>query len=334
MRTEVCITIDTEFSIAGAFADPSRYCPEGESRVRCRVGDKDEGLGFILRALREFGLTGTFFIEVLNTQYFGEGPMGSIVEQILSEGHDVQLHLHPCWLVFRDPGWQDLVKVHPPDDKCEGRSLDEMCELIELGLEVFGRWGAPRPVALRAGGFSVDRTVYRAMAKSNLPLASNIGTGYAPPHDPSLILLGGRHWIESVLEVPILTYSQFALGRWQINRLFAITATSSSEAVALLWAARRAKVSPVVIISHPFEFVKNSDDKDGARRNRVNQARLAHLCKFVVDHPNDFVATTFAGSGSDWLRAGSVDSPSLQAPLIPVLGRIVENKLNDFLPFF
>ena len=39
MRTQVCITIDTEFGIGGAFADPDACRPIGERNVTCEVGD-------------------------------------------------------------------------------------------------------------------------------------------------------------------------------------------------------------------------------------------------------------------------------------------------------
>jgi hypothetical protein len=46
--TEVCITIDTEFSIGGAFADPERYRPIGPELVECAIDGRAEELGFIV----------------------------------------------------------------------------------------------------------------------------------------------------------------------------------------------------------------------------------------------------------------------------------------------
>jgi hypothetical protein len=94
---EVCITIDTEFSIGGNFEDPA-LAPVAEPIVLGSVGGREQGLGFLLDSLGEFGIRATFFVETLQTAYFGDEPMGGIARRIAAAGHDVQLHLHPCWL--------------------------------------------------------------------------------------------------------------------------------------------------------------------------------------------------------------------------------------------
>ena len=45
MRTKVFITIDTEFSIGGAFVDPLAKSPIGAQNVLCEVNGRSEGLG-------------------------------------------------------------------------------------------------------------------------------------------------------------------------------------------------------------------------------------------------------------------------------------------------
>lgn len=59
---EVCITIDTEFSIGGNFEDPA-LTPVAEPMVLGSVGGKEQGLGFLLESLAEFGVRATFFVE-------------------------------------------------------------------------------------------------------------------------------------------------------------------------------------------------------------------------------------------------------------------------------
>src|SRR3989344_4745975 len=181
MKTQVCITIDTEFNIAGAFSDPARFQPVGAQNVTCDINGRSQGLGFLLETFREHGLAATFFVETLNSIYFGDAPMRAITQRITQAGHDIQLHLHPCWTYFRDPDWRHRLLSHPPDDSMAGRSLEEVVGLIELGLQTFERWGLARPTALRTGGLSVDHTVYAAMAKTGLPIASNIGLAIYRP---------------------------------------------------------------------------------------------------------------------------------------------------------
>ncbi len=332
MRTEVCITIDTEFSIGGAFADPAGRRPIGEENVTCPADGRENGLGFLLDTFAEHGISATFFTETLQSAYFGDAPMGRMVERILRAGQDVQLHLHPCWLTFRDPDWQARSPLDPPDDNCDGRTVAEMQDLIEAGAAGLRSVGAPAAIALRTGNLRADRAIYQAMAACGLPVASNIGLGVFRPAEAALGLVGGRHRIEGVLEVPVLTYTQLSVGSRRLPRLLTTTASSWAETEALLWQARQAEVPTVVLLTHPFEFIKG-DRLDPARQraNRINKRRMQRMCAFIAEHPADFTSVSFAQAAPAWLAAGDVPAPALSAPLLPVLARMVGNKANDLV---
>src|SRR6185369_1202892 len=112
---------------------------------------------------------------------------------------------------------------------------------------------------------------------------------YFWPNDPDLQLFGGRAWVEGVLELPVLTYRQLAFGTWQSYRLLTITASSWTETRILLERARQLGISPVVILTHPFEFVKG--DRPGKGRtlpNPINQNRLRALCRYLAEHTDQF----------------------------------------------
>ncbi len=68
---EVCITVDTEFSIGGNFRNPE-LAPIAEPIVLGAISGKENGLGFILESLAEFEIRATFFVETLQTAYFGD----------------------------------------------------------------------------------------------------------------------------------------------------------------------------------------------------------------------------------------------------------------------
>jgi hypothetical protein len=332
-RTEVCITVDTEFSIAGALTFPDRYRPVSDPPVYGRIGGREHGLGFLLACLAQHRLTATFFVECLNPSYFGDAPMGRVVARLLDAGQDIQMHLHPEWLYFCDPRWADTVAtLQPrPNGSCAGRSVDEFTRFIALGRAALARWGAPAPVALRTGSFHVDPAVYRAMAASDLPLASNVGLAVYRAHEPALRLRGGLHCIDGVVEAPVLTYTE-RVGRWHRPRLLSPLATSWPEMRALLWAARRARISPVVLITHPFEYIKAADLQfTRMAPNRIVQRRFAALCRFLAAHADDFAAVPIGGVGRAWLGRAPMPEPDLTAPPLAVMGRMLENQLADRL---
>jgi peptidoglycan/xylan/chitin deacetylase (PgdA/CDA1 family) len=323
--TEVCLTVDTEFSIHGALSHPGRKEPLGDAFVYGATDGKEHGLGFLLDCFARHGARATFFVEALNHIWFGDEPMGRVTRRILDAGHDAQLHTHPAWLHFRSPTWQADVSQRKPSDTLVGRSPAEVAECVSLAMGAFERWGAPRPVALRTGSLRADRALYDALPRAGIRLTSNLGVGYHRPGEAELDLRGGLHRVGDVVEVPVLTYS--ALGR---DRILTVTGTGGREAEAVLRAARRAGVSPVVLLTHPFEFFTGEDDRcERVRPNRVNQARLDRLCAFLGRRADEFRVTTFAEAAPRWLGSAGTANPRLEAPWHAALLRIAANGWND-----
>jgi len=235
-------------------------------------------------------------------------------------------------LHFREPDWADHLDRDPPNDNCAGRSLDEMAEIIAAGLESFRRWGVKRPVVLRTGNLQADRIVYQAMAQLGLKVASNIGFAIFQAPDPALRLLAGRVRIGDALEVPVLSYAQFALGGWTRYRLMTITGVGTSEMIAILKRARACQISPIVILTHPFEYVKSGEPgTESCLPNRMNQRRLDALCRFLADNADEFVAVSMGEAAQRWLAGGTASSRPLRAPLLPALGSLFANKANDLV---
>lgn len=326
--TEICLTVDTEFSIGGAFSDPQRYRPlSEESVVEGMIGRREHGLGFLLRSLAGYGAHATFFIETLQCCYFGERRMGRIVDRIAEQGHDVQLHLHPGWMQFRGPEWRHR---RPVNDCCGRCAAGELEEMIALSFDLFRRWGVAAPIALRAGGFCCSRTVQQAMSNCGLRLGSNIALALYQPADKELHVANAGRRIAGVLELPVLTYRSPRPPAGSELRPLAITATSWSETKALLWQAREAGISPVIVLTHPFEFIKKETFRyDKLRPNRVNQARLERLLDYVGGHRADFVMTTFASSGAGWLEQGLQPDRLFYIPPHLALARAGQQWLNN-----
>jgi hypothetical protein len=326
-RVQVCLTADIEFSIAGAFRDPDHAMPLGEQNVRCLVGDRSAGLGFMLDTLRAHGLRATFFVEALNSLYFGDAPMRDIAREIQDAGHDVQLHLHPCWTYFANPDWRDRLAADPPADDFAMLSPESVRELIQRGLDIFRRWGLPRPVALRTGGLCVSRTVYREMAAAGLRIASNIGVGIRPPAETELHLYAGRHRIEGVIEAPVLSYARFVSGR--PYKSLTIVGSVWPEIEQLLRVAARSGTSPVVLLTHAHEFVVSRADDLGLRYARANvatQTRLRKLCHYLANHADAYEVTTLGKAGPDWLGQSDTANPLYSVGYLRGLLGVLKNR--------
>ena len=329
MRTKVFLTIDTEFSIGGAFRSADGALPIGDQNVLCNVGGRSEGLGFMLETFKTHGLEATFFVEALQATYFGDEPMAALARRIAAAGHDVQLHLHPVWTYFEHPQWRQQLATVRPTDNMHERPLAQLVQWLQRGREALVRWGLPAPIALRTGNLMVDRNVYRAMASVGMTVASNVARAVFEPGDAALRLNAGIHWVDGVLELPVLTYADLAVGARQRRKALTITGTSLAEATCLLDRAHRAGLQAVVLLTHCHEFVKG-DMRGNLAANRVNQRRLAGICRYLQRSQDRFEVTTMARM-ADWPQ----QDPASEDPLIGVpaplaVGRMLQNKLNEF----
>lgn len=327
---KVYITVDTEFSVGNAFVEPETGQPVGPESVYCTVGGRSQGLGFMLDVLSEYRLSATFFVEALNTVWFGDEPMGRIAASLAESGHDVQLHMHPFWLYFRHRDWRARLSNVPPQDRTAGREPSELAGLIAMGLDAFRRWGLPRPTAFRSGGLDVDANVYRALSLCDLHVASNIGLAVYEPPDPSLHLVGGAHQIGDVTELPVLTYFAPGIRGRRSRKTLTITGSSWSEIRTLLRKAREHGYQQVVLLTHPFEFAKPGAATGTFRVNGINQRRFRRLCEFIAARPDEFQAAVMRDVFLEDLDLGPVEP--LQVTLPQALGRMLVNRLNDTFP--
>jgi hypothetical protein len=336
---EVCITVDTEFSIGGNFYNPA-LLPVAEPIVLGEVDGKEHGLGFLIDSFADSGVRATFFVEALQTAYFGDEPMGEIARRIADAGHDVQLHLHPCWLHYEacaEPGSKTA-----PNDSCAGRTDAELDHLFERGLSAFSRWRLAKPVAVRAGNFQADAAFYRAAARSGVGLSSSITLHAGRPRG------GHASRIGSVLELPVFSYVD-PLGRHHRHRVLSITGSSYTETVSVLRQARDRGISPVIILTHPQEYIKRKDARYAAmqwdqldqsrlkavlqyadiRPNRINQGRLEGLLKFLSRHKSEFATVPLSELAQQDAAARDPHIHAISVSPVKALTRMFENGISD-----
>jgi len=329
MSIQVAITVDVEFTIGGAFADPLTRQPIGSRSVECRIGEDNAGLDFILDTLDANGLRGVFFVEALNTCFFGDEPMGAIARKIWARGHDVQLHVHPCWTAFLDEQWRDRVQHGPPCDSFADLATAEIERILKMGLDVFSRWELPPPCAFRAGNLQLDNRTYPLLAQCGIALSSSVGLGTYHPKDAQLCLMGGRHWIGQTLEIPVSSYVDVdipGIRRW---KTFTVIGTGSMEARQWLRHAAKMGVGPVVILTHPAEFVhRYGEDYTKLRRNDIARKRLQELCILLAGHPGEFEVVTFADSVARWTATQGTPDPQWRASALARALRMVENRVG------
>lgn len=324
--TQISISIDTEFSIAGHFENPQSNLPVAEPAVYGLIDGKEEALGFMLETFDRHNISATFFVECANYCYFGDEPMQGVIKRLQAAQQDIQLHVHPVWLSFNE---DPRFGLFPRHDNCDGRDIEELKRVFATCIDIFTRWVGHKPLAIRTGSLRADDNVYKVMRELDVPLSSNIALGVFQPEEAALRHDSGRHLIHGVMELPVFSYQDLNVAGRTHKKSLQITSCSWPEMKHLLWKARRAGVENIVILTHPFEFVKKRDFRyNKLIRNRVNQERLQKLCAFIQHHSEDFVAADFSDQHHNWIKS-EVDQKYIEMPSVYAVGRKLHNKLND-----
>jgi len=313
-RVRVFITVDTEYSVGGAFADPANRTPVGNRAVELPSHNSSQGLGFLLNTLDAHGLPATFFVETCNTAYFGDEPITQVIHAIDAAGHDNQLHLHPCWSAFSDPEWQTKVTQRNPDDSLMNYPVSDIVGFIRDGIRIFENAGVPAPIALRAGNLHAGNNVYEAMMQTGIQIGSNIGIGLFAPSNPQHHRYGGCFSIGDTFEIPVLSYKELGIGKFFRIKTATVIGSTFAELKHLLKVAYKCKLQNFVILTHPSEFAEYTQPSvQDITANRRTQTRLKKLCRFLSKNPERYDVTTFARLHESGLAP--CDDPVLKAPL-------------------
>jgi hypothetical protein len=327
---EVCITVDTELDINRSLRWPDLYEPIGLASLRREHQGRSHGLGLILDTLERWGLCGTFFLETMNTHYFGDGPMAGVAAEIRSRGHDLQLHLHPCWGYLRgrkagtvpDDGYTDSIRDF---------SGEALRGLLADGRDTFARLTGAPPLAFRSGSLIAHRGLFPALAATGLRLSSTLAMGVYEPAEPELKVTGGRCRIDGVTELPVLAYRSPKASRGASYKAATLIGSSWRELKGLLDQAAREDSGPFVILTHASEF----SGKSGTPAAPLYlpwprmQRRFDSLCRYLHEHPERFRTVTFSERYEAWTSAPlPAKAPgTLSSGLLGLGSRLIENNL-------
>jgi hypothetical protein len=174
--------------------------------------------------------------------------------------------------------------------------------------------------------------VFEAMSKAGLSCASNICLAAHRPPEPELAVSGGIHDFAGIRELLVTCFFDDGLvGRGRL-RPMQVTALTAREQIGLLDAAHEAENSIVVIVTHPFKFVKKRDFRyTDLRPNRMIQNRFRRLCAFLSANCDRFEVVPLAAA-ADAINGSRVWT-ELRGNAFHAAVRAIANTANDRLKF-
>lgn len=326
METNVVLTIDTEPSVAGALERTSQHKPLIHEPVAGIVDGQSEALGFIIKCLTEHELVATFFVETAHEAYFSNSPMERYVVELMNARQDVQLHLHPVWQSFDKNGVKTSSGV---TDQCSELEVDVLTELMRDGCDLLEKWTGKVITGMRPGNYSTAKNVFTALSNAGIRYSSCISVASAPPDDPELQVVYGKHIFSGVSELPVTCFKDkgpIGRGGW---RPMQVTSLSASEMIDILEKAHSAQHESVVIVTHPFEFLKRDNAQfHNLRINRMVQNRFKKLCFFLQQNRDRFCVVPLDLAAERSTQAvGHIDS--IEGNSLLSLTRAISNFTND-----
>ena len=271
---DLLITIDTELRPSFDRNESGSVAANIDSNVWGITTDGEYGVRYQLDSFRMAGITAVFFVEALCSKVIGTDALARIIEPILTDGHEVQLHLHPEWLRYME---------HPPVPHVGRNNMKELTEdeqlvLIDIGFTSLTTAGARNISAFRAGNYGANNATLRALRRAGLDYDSSYNALYlGRPCAIELdrVILAPRE-IEGVLEVPVTHYEDFP-GH---ARHLQLGACSTAEIAAVLREAQDRNLPICTLVSHSFELLNAGH----TRLNPILLRRFRALCDFLTEH--------------------------------------------------
>lgn len=290
-KTKILITVDTEHSIGGAFRNPKLKPVGNEKRIFGKIGNEYYGIPLIMDIADEYGIPITFFVEVLNHHYFGKDESKEVCQYILKRGHDVQLHLHPCYLNFKEAYPAKLKYSDNMSDYC----LSDQVKLIEEGKKLLQEYGINSPVAFRAGNYGADGNTLVALKKNNFLYDSSYNLSYQKYKKITEEKINDCTNMNGVFEFPITSFIEALPFTGKRYRPLDLNGVGVNEMITVLNDAKASGIDYVTIILHSFSFIKSMDlqyRKMKIRKNIIK--RFRKLCAFLNENSDRLDTIQFA----------------------------------------
>lgn len=304
ISTRLFITVDTEVCAY----DPEVDTPDTQIWGKT-VDGKDYGIGFIMDELAVREWFCTFFLNVYDTNLWGDETVASIARNIKSRDFDVQLHTH--------------VK-----NGLSSFSLADQRRILNEGAERLKKWTGVRPVWHRAGNLCANLDTVRACAVEGFvgdssylygwpqcvslgtPVVTGIPTG-SEDKKPIGIRNQSRS-LEGILELPITTFRTLPL--FHNYRHLDLDACTYGELISIVRQAARQGLPQVVMLMHSFSFVRRTEQGYVANLENVTKFKkflsaVAEVDKLIVVPLNSSLPS-FSGGGSKEAGIGHSDLSS------------------------
>ncbi len=319
----VYITIDTECREErvhqGKFQESAGY----DKRV---FGDflnqQRLGIPFIVGILKKYNHQGIFFVDPFGSYSFNNIGLKDTIHYLYQNNQDVQIHLHP---IQRKAFWY-TSKEQPESDYMCDYTLDKQIDLISEAKYLLINNGAKasRLTSLRAGHYSANDNLYPAMVANDIKYSSNYNIDYINKNICKLTKRTSNHNSSIQHSTGIIEYPITNVTTPNGIRHCQVTALSFSEMKQALEKAEGNGLNDLVIVTHSFEFLIESEKNKGYK-NHINRSRFNKLCKYLEENKERYSVEIFSEGN---IQSANLKSDIINTSLYTYLIRLIEQGIK------
>lgn len=268
----VLLTVDTEASMH----QMKPLSPD--MMIYGKIGNRSYGVPWIIQTCKQFDCRATFFVSALEALHFGDGMVKDVCDYIVSNGNDVQLHIHSAWKNGKKFLWEN--------------SLEEQIKIIGEGANILKNLTGEYPIAHRAGGLGANIDTLRALNKLGIPMDSSMY--YRGPNCrlwPYVPTINFICEFAGVIEVPVTQFDQLNLFNFKFVRTVDINADLLSELKLIIRQAKKQGLKIINILMHSFSFVYRSSDRSSIKPNFIDMKRFEKLMEYLAHDPEIEIIT-------------------------------------------
>ncbi len=301
-KTQVFLTIDTELSMGGAWANASLRPVPSERRIFCRVGGDDHGIGWLCDQLNRRKLCATFFVEVFSALVEGEAATRRWISFLIDQGQDVQLHTHLNFYYYSRQAQRDAGNGFRTDNLAD-LAAGERYELLNRACDLFETLAGRRAVGYRAGNWRGDRALLADLARAGIALDSSFNPALQGlgSFDGETMELDTIQSVAGIRELPLTVAVQRLPGSRTARNLrpFDLMSLSRAEIQKILDDAWTNRLPYVMAVLHSFSGVKAADVQYSRMRpNHVVQRRVQFFLDHICAHPDRFQMSSIKEAAS------------------------------------
>jgi len=321
--------------MGGAWKDPSLKPVSPRFGMMGDYGGQQLGIPLICDILRRSNIQATFFLEPFNEELGWPGETEPVVNYLLQQQQDIQLHIHPNHIHY---GQYRSGEKYVRTDQMADLDIATQKQMIVAGAELLENWSGVRPVAFRAGNMGASEETLTAISEAGLWIDSS----YTFPYVGGQCRFeeneryNGAKWYGNVLEVALSAYQQPKVPGLHPAKPIDLMGSSFEEcrdAVKMICDAG----GDAVLILHSFSLfkVRDSQYNDG-KLNKVVARRFEKFCQWLNDNREKYPPRTFAELGrlvaDENYQPKNVPPCTINKPLRALTRKFVQG-LNNFYWF-